>query len=178
MLIGTATLTGLSNPPASSADPKFPDIYKLELVPAAAFANPDQRHQYGGQPPADLDWDLQFRTKEGVVCANFFWKVSGTLICQGPVPGAPAGTVGVDLSQITFDNDLGPASFRTHLTPRFPAAEDVPLLEPGQQLRVLGPDFTCGVPGDGVLACRFKPTTYSSKADHGFVIAPAGSWVF
>jgi hypothetical protein len=155
-----ALLTVASAPTAATAAPPgFPDLNNFTEVPdPGSYTRPDR----GSSNYA------YFTTPDGISCA-----IGSTKWCGGNLPGIPAAT-GAGCPSVTQTNEMASRSepFKFTTSERPCAAPSDPVLSPGQKLTFEAYGTTCVV-GDGNLtAC------IDTWHDHGFVLAPSGSWTF
>ncbi|WP_292989173.1 hypothetical protein [Mycobacterium sp.] len=157
--------------PALASPTAFPDVDARHPVVAA-----DYRVQ--GAHPSSSGW--AFSTPGGQRCQDSMIAELGVM-CWGPMQGAPAGsnTISVSLTKqgtldrTTTEIDAQPISY--------------PTLPVGSKLATDN-GVVCAVLTTDSFACRAsRPATWAADtpdppdrhyAEHGFVVAPQGSWTY
>lgn len=147
----------------------------LLAVPAAAWADPDPAPpppppNVNGYPPiAPADFAVlggawyAFGTPDGLTCMIDKGRVSYG--CSGPIPAAPDGAANLVAG--------GPAeapAFSNTDAPPFAVAGPVKPLPPKTRLSYRS--ISCAIDGAGTTTC------VNSAFQNGFVISPAGSFIF
>ena len=162
MLAVLTTIAGLAVLPSTASahaqPPGFPDLDAFTEAPA---------NLHFSRPVRWASGYAFFRTPDGISC-----MVGSLTRCSGPLPGLPAETNGAcPLVLRTYEQATRSAPFRFETTTDGckPTTDD--LLDVGQKLTFTASDTTtCVVGVDRLTACI--------QNDHGFVLQPAGSWVF
>ena len=121
---------------------------------------------------------VKFSTPDGLACMiSALGGVAPTVRCYGPVPGMTGQAVTDPNAKAP--RDFGVAQLRaanegtiSSLRGDYPTdLTGAPLLAPGE--KVTQTTMTCGVAPGAVTAC-----IDTADGGHGFVLQPAGSWVF
>lgn len=155
--------------PAAAAPEGFPDVDALPAVDPGPY-------QVFGAHPSTSGW--LFSTPAGLRCQDSLIPDLG-IFCRGPLPGAPSGITMASVS-LTREGEFG----------RDDTGSDeasYPLLPTGSRFAA-GNGVVCAVPTVDTLACRAaKPDSWPAETpdppdrhygEHGFVIAPTGSWTY
>ncbi|MUL44339.1 hypothetical protein FZI85_16555 [Mycobacterium sp. CBMA293] len=163
-------LTALAGAPAATAEPpNFPDL--------SNFGVETNSHQTTDEGTSRVL--VKFSTPDGLSCGmGALGGLAPSVRCYGPVPGIEDRTLKIDPNAAT-PCDFGVAVVYTANRGAISSYRgDCPTdlaggapLAPGQKV-TLG-TATCGVVPGGITACIDK-----ADGGHGFVLQPAGSWVF
>jgi len=154
-----AVLGVLTARPAAADPPGFPDLTQFADVDAARFVRPDSHAER---------WEngyLFFRTANGVSCA-----IGGSSWCTGDFPGRSHRSGSCDNVQNDGGDATRPFVFGTSDAVCLSSLD--PILEQGQKVANAVFGITCLAGRDGLTACMDR------RNQHGFVLEPAGSWVF
>lgn len=157
-------------PTAAAVPEAFPDLDSHPVVDSSIY-------EVVGAHPSMSGW--MFSTPSGLRCQNSLIAELG-VFCIGPIPGAPQGTDSVSVS-------LTRAGTLARTDNAGTDAGSYPLLPTGSKFAA-GNGVECAVVSDEVLAClAAKPDSWGADTpdppdrqygEHGFVVQPAGSWVF
>lgn len=168
-MVVLAALCGI--PAASAAPAQFPDLDGYPEVDPSVY-------QVLGARPSTSGW--AFRTLSGLQCQTSLIAELG-VSCSAAVPGVSDG---VDSASVSLTQ---PGVLTRTDTADIDSGEPFPLLPTGSKLAA-GNGVECAVIHDHALACLArKPGTWPADTpdppdrhygEHGFVVAPGGSWTF